>query len=145
MTTTHDTNLREIITQLAKFTVVGAFGTVVHYTILILLVERAGTDPVAGSSLLESIRQLLGGRFLEKNEMLLSDAGYSAKLAEIYSATTYEITNLTAIRDSKVAVDVTLSMGSSSSMETRLIVSKMVDPSTQQERFLVTDETSQGI
>jgi putative flippase GtrA len=51
MTTTHDTNLREIITQLAKFTVFGAFGTVVHYTILILLVERAGTDPVAGSSL----------------------------------------------------------------------------------------------
>ena len=51
MTTTYDTNLREIITQLAKFTVVGAFGTVVHYTILILLVERAGTDPVVGSSI----------------------------------------------------------------------------------------------
>ena len=51
MTRAGGTNLREIITQFAKFTVVGAFGTVVHYTILILLVERAGTDPVVGSSI----------------------------------------------------------------------------------------------
>ena len=42
--------------------------------------------------------------------MLLNDAGDSAKLKEIYSATTYEITNLTGIRDGKVAADVSLNM-----------------------------------
>ena len=44
------TNRREIITQLAKFTVVGAFGTIVHYTILILLVEKIGAGAVVSSS-----------------------------------------------------------------------------------------------
>jgi putative flippase GtrA len=44
------TNRREILSQLAKFTVVGAFGTVVHYTILILLVEKIGAGAVVSSS-----------------------------------------------------------------------------------------------
>jgi putative flippase GtrA len=50
MTKTGDTNLREIITQLAKFTAVGAIGTLVHYVILILLVEKSGADAVLASS-----------------------------------------------------------------------------------------------
>jgi len=50
MTRTGDTDLREIITQLVKFTAVGAFGTIVHYLILILLVEKSGTDAVVASS-----------------------------------------------------------------------------------------------
>jgi len=94
---------------------------------------------------LESVRQVLGGDMLKKSEMLQSDAGYSAKLNEIYSGTSYEITNLKAIRNSKVAVDVTLDMGLSNSMDTRFIVSKITDPSTQQEKYLITDETSQGL
>lgn len=77
--------------------------------------------------------------------MLLNDAGYSAKLNEVYSDTTYEITNLTGIPDNKVAVDVTLDMGSSNSLDTRFIVSKVPDPSTQRQRYLITDEISQGL
>ena len=42
--------LQAVIAQLAKFTVVGAFGTLVHYTILILLVEKAGIGAVVSSS-----------------------------------------------------------------------------------------------
>jgi len=94
---------------------------------------------------LESIRQLLGGTFLKRNEMLLNDAAYSAKLVEIYSAATYEITDLRGIRDGKVEVDVTLNMASSKSMDTRLIVSKVTDSLTQQERYLITREISPGI
>ena len=51
MTRIHHVNLRDIFTQFSKFTVVGAVGTVVHYTILILLVERVGVSSVAGSSI----------------------------------------------------------------------------------------------
>ena len=94
---------------------------------------------------LAAIRQVLGGTFLKKNEILLNDAGYSAKLIEIYSAATYEITGLRGIRDSKVEVDVTLNMDPSSFMDTRLIVSKITDALTQQERYLITDEISPGI
>ncbi len=50
MTRAGDTNLREIIAQLAKFTIVGAFGTLVHYVILILLVEKSGAEAVVASS-----------------------------------------------------------------------------------------------
>jgi putative flippase GtrA len=50
MTGSQHTRLREIIAQLGKFTLVGAFGTVVHYAILIVLVEKAGAGPVVGSS-----------------------------------------------------------------------------------------------
>lgn len=91
---------------------------------------------------LASIRQLLGGTFLKRNEMLLNDADYSAKLIEIYSAATYEITSLKGVRGSKVEVDVTLNMDLSNSMDTRLIVSKITDSLTQQERYLITSEIS---
>ena len=36
--------------------------------------------------------------------MLLNDAGYSAKVTEMYSTTTYEITNLTGISGSKDSI-----------------------------------------
>ena len=94
---------------------------------------------------LAAIRQVLGGTFLKKNEILLNDAGYSAKLIEIYSAATYEITGLRGIRGSKVEVDVKLNMSPSSFMDTRLIVSKVTDALTQQERYLITGEISPGI
>ena len=94
---------------------------------------------------LASIRQLLGGTFLKKNEMLLNDAGYSAKLVEIYSSATYEITGLRGIRGGKVEVDVTLNIDPSSFMDKRLIVSKVTDASTQQERYLITGENSPDI
>jgi putative flippase GtrA len=47
----HRTTLREILSQLAKFALVGAFGTLVHYAILILMVEKGGTSAVIGSSI----------------------------------------------------------------------------------------------
>lgn len=46
----HYTDLRDILTQLAKFMAVGAVGTIVHYTILILLVEKTGMSAVLSSS-----------------------------------------------------------------------------------------------
>lgn len=42
--------MRDLLTQLGRFTVVGAFGTVAHYAVLILLVETAGAGPVLASS-----------------------------------------------------------------------------------------------
>jgi putative flippase GtrA len=50
MAQTDRTTPREVLSQLAKFALVGAFGTVVHYAILILLVEKAGASAVIGSS-----------------------------------------------------------------------------------------------
>ena len=46
----HYADLRDILTQFAKFMAVGAVGTVVHYTILILLVEKLSVSAVLGSS-----------------------------------------------------------------------------------------------
>ena len=46
----HYIDLRDILTQFARFMAVGAVGTVVHYTILILLVEKMEVSAVLGSS-----------------------------------------------------------------------------------------------
>jgi len=50
MTSLKNAYLRVTATQFARYMVVGVFGTIAHYTVLILFVEIIDTDAVVGSS-----------------------------------------------------------------------------------------------
>jgi hypothetical protein len=89
---------------------------------------------------LETIRQLLGGSFLRKKEMLLNNPDYSARLVELYSGASYEITRLEGEVDGRSAVDVHLDMGTGGVLGTRFIVDRIAEPSTGQSNYLITDE-----
>jgi len=91
---------------------------------------------------LASIRQLLGGRFLRKKEQLLNDPEYSARLVELYSGTSYEITRIGGTVDGRITVDVRLDMGTDSTLGTRFIVDRIIDPSTGKSQYFITDEVN---
>jgi len=91
---------------------------------------------------LASIRQLLGGTFLRKKEQLLNDPEYSARLVELYSGASYEITRIGGEADGRITVDVRLDMGSSGALGTRFIVDRVSDPSTDTSQYLIMDEVN---
>jgi putative flippase GtrA len=74
---------REIIAQLAKFTVVGAFGTIVHYTILILLVEKMSVGAVLGSSV-GAVTGALVNYFLNYYFTFQSERRHSEAIVQFY-------------------------------------------------------------
>lgn len=89
---------------------------------------------------LHTIRQLLGGMFLRKKEMLLNSPAYSARLAELYSGARYVITHVEGRIDGQWAVDAQLDTGAGSELGTRFIVASVTEPSTGQIKYLITDE-----
>jgi len=88
----------------------------------------------------DTISQLLGGGFLVKKERLLKNPDYSARLVELYSGTSHEITRVERTADGKVAVDVQLDMGQSGELDTRFIVDNISDPVTGKSKALIVDE-----
>jgi hypothetical protein len=89
---------------------------------------------------LASIRPLLGGTLLKEKERMLDDPHYSSKLSEIYSNATYEIISVMNAHGGNVAVDVRLMIDPTDYIDARFLVSEIDDASTQQSKYLITDE-----
>ena len=87
-----------------------------------------------------SIRQLLGGVYLKEKEMLLNDPGYSSMLSELYSNATYEINSIESPNKVDVVISVRLITDSNNYIDTRFIVSPVINASTKQSKYLITGE-----
>lgn len=88
----------------------------------------------------QSMKAVMGGRFLAKKEMVLDSSDYSVRLLEAYSGASYELTRSLSAGVEKTAVDARLNMADGNLLDTRFIVSRLTDSVSGQVRYLITDE-----
>ncbi len=82
-----------------------------------------------------TIKQLLGGKYLDKQSRLLSNPSYSNMLSKLYSSATSSIVNTEIINQKQIAVDARIELSPQEVIEPRFIIS-----ADEQQQLKIVDE-----
>lgn len=88
----------------------------------------------------ETIKYLLGGKFLQRREKILSNPVYPDLLSELYALAEFEIIRSAPVGNNAIAVDTIITLNPQEIIKTRFLLAKLGHAPEEESRFRIVGE-----